>query len=46
MSLGFERDELGNAFILSVSEEVGMIRKTEMLLVGLALGMINPEKLR
>lgn len=32
MSLGFERDELGNDFILSISEEVGMIH------VGLALG--------
>jgi len=46
MSLGFERDELGNDFILSISEEVGMIHKTEMLLVGLALGEMNPEKLR
>jgi hypothetical protein len=26
MSLGFERDELGNDFILSISEEVGVIR--------------------
>jgi hypothetical protein len=46
MSLGFERDELGNDFILSISEEVGVIHKTEMLLVGLALGKMNPEKLR
>jgi hypothetical protein len=46
MSLGLERDELGNDFILSISEEVGMIHKTEMLLVGRALGKMNPEKLR
>jgi hypothetical protein len=45
MSLRFERDELGNDFILSISEEVGVIHKTEMLLVGLALGN-NPEKFR
>src|ERR1700675_4093658 len=46
MRLGFERDELGDDFILSISEEVGVIHKTEMLLVGLALGKMNPEKLR
>jgi hypothetical protein len=45
MSLGLERDELGNDFILSISEEVDMIHKTEMLLVGRALGKMNPEKL-
>jgi hypothetical protein len=46
MSLGCERDELGNDFILSISEEIDVIQKTEMLLVGLALGKMNPEKLR
>jgi hypothetical protein len=29
MSLGFKRGELSNDFILSISEEVGMIHKTE-----------------
>jgi hypothetical protein len=46
MSLSFKRDELSNDFILSISEEVGMIHKTEMLLVVFALGKMNPEKLR
>jgi hypothetical protein len=46
MSLGCERDELGNDFILSISEEIDVIQKTEMLLVGLALGKMNSEKLR
>ena len=37
---------MGNDFILSISEEVGLLHKTEMLLVGLGLGKMNPEKLR
>jgi hypothetical protein len=46
MSLGVERDELGNDFILSSSESIEMIHKTEMLLIGIARGKVNPEKLR
>src|SRR5580700_9334842 len=46
MSLGLQGDELSNDFILSISEDVGMIHKTEMLLVVLTLGKMNPEKLR
>jgi hypothetical protein len=32
MSLGLERDEFGNEFILAVSEEVGIVHETKMLL--------------
>jgi hypothetical protein len=38
MSLRLERDELGNDFILPVSEEVGVIHETKVLLVGFHFG--------
>src|SRR5271166_1986957 len=46
MSLRFERDELGNKFVLPVTEEVGVVHETKVFLVGFGLGEMHPEKFR
>src|SRR5580658_1226799 len=44
MSLGLEGNELGDDFVLAVSEEVGVVHEAKMLLVGFVFGKMQPEK--
>jgi len=46
MSLCFERDELGDDFVLTGSEEVGVIHETKVFLVGFRFGKVHPEEFR
>jgi hypothetical protein len=44
MSLSFERDELGDEFVLTVPEQVGVIDETEMFFIRFGLRKVQPEE--